>query len=239
MIYAFASFVAKVLLTKKNISAAEAILKPFGEIVAALGLGFAIGLVFLFIIRNYTAKRGLLVLTWGVILATTGLANLLHLSLILANMALGITVVNVTKWKRDDLFELLRSTTAPLFVLFFVLVGAQLRAGKLLSLGIIGLLYIVFRTIGKFGGAYIGGKISNAPESVRRYTGMCLFAQGGVAIGLSIQTMITFGSGKYGVQGTELGIMAISLIAATTLVLELIGPPSTRYAIIKSGEANV
>jgi hypothetical protein len=60
-----------------------------------------------------------------------------------------------------------------------------------------------------------------------------------VAIGLSIQTKITFGAKLYGHAGIELGIMAVSVIAATSLLFQIIGPPSTRYAVIKAGEANV
>ncbi|MEW6554560.1 MAG: cation:proton antiporter [Actinomycetota bacterium] len=237
IIYAFAIFFSKMLLTSSEVHVAEAVLRPSLEIAGSLGLGCAAGLVFLALIRNYTARRGLLVLTWGMIVLTTGLANLLHFSLILANMALGMTIVNLTRWKRDDVFEVMRSTTPPLFVIFFVVVGAQLDAGKLLSLGWIGLLYISFRTLGKQAGASLGGVISRAPANVKRYLGLCLFSQAGVAIGLSIQTMIEFGGGKFGDAGVELGVMAVSVIAATTLFFQLIGPPFTRYAIIKAGEA--
>ena len=239
IIYAFAAFFAKMLLSHKDVHIAEAVLRPAGEILGSLALGLVIGLAFLFLIRNYTARRGLMVLTWGVIIATTALANILQFSLILANMALGMTVVNLTRWKRDDLFELMRNMTPPLFVIFFVLVGAQLDASKLVSLGVIGLLYIVLRSAGKISGAYLGGVISNAPDTVRKYLGLCLFSQAGVAIGLSIQTKITFGAKIYGHAGIELGIMAISVIAATSLLFQIIGPPSTRYAVIKAGEANV
>lgn len=239
IIYAFAIFLSKMLLTRADVHVAEAVLKPTCEVLGAMALGAAIGFVFLFLIRNYTARRGLLVLTSGAIILTTGLANLLHFSLILANMAMGMAMVNLTKWRREDVFEVMRSTTSPLFVMFFVLVGSQLQAGKLVSLGWIGLLYIVFRSLGKQAGASLGGAVSRAPASVRRYLGLCLFSQAGVAIGLSIQTMIEFGGGKYGGAGIELGAMAISVIAATTLFFQLIGPPCTRYAIIKAGEANV
>lgn len=239
IIYAFAAFFAKMLLSHKTVHIAEAVLRPAGEILGSIGLGLVIGIAFLYIIRNYTARRGLMVLTWGVIIATTALANILHFSLILANMALGLTVVNLTRWKRDDLFELIRTTTPPVFVLFFVLVGAQLDAAKLASLGVIGLLYIVLRSAGKISGAYIGGLISDAPDTVRKYLGLCLFSQAGVAIGLSIQTKITFGAKLYGAAGIELGIMAVSVIAATSLLFQIVGPPSTRYAVIKAGEANV
>lgn len=239
MIYAFAAFFAKMLLSHKDVRIAEAVLRPTGEILGSLALGLVIGLAFLFLIRNYTARRGLLVLTWGVIVATTALANILQFSLILANMALGLTVVNMTRWKRDDLFELMRNTTPPVFVIFFVLIGAQLDASKLVSLGVIGLLYIVLRSAGKISGAYLGGVISGAPETVRKYLGLCLFSQAGVAIGLSIQAKITFGAKIYGHAGIELGVMAVSVIAATSLLFQIIGPPSTRYAVIKAGEANV
>ena len=239
LIYAFAIFFAKMLLAGSDVHVAEVILRPSYEILGALAMGCAIGLVFLFLMRNYTARRGLLVLTWGAILLTTGLANMLHFSLILANMAMGMTIVNLTRWRRDDLFELMRGSTPPLFVIFFVLVGSQLQAGKLLTLGWIGLLYIVFRSIGKQVGSSLGGAVSRAPANVRKYLGLCLFSQAGVAIGLSIQTMIEFGGGKFGDTGIELGVMAISVIAATTLFFQVIGPPCTRYAIIKAGESTI
>lgn len=239
IIYAFAIFLAKFLLTGSEVHVAEAVLRPFGEILGALALGMAIGLTFLFLVRNYTARRGLLVLTLGAIVLTTGLANALHFSLILANMAMGMAVVNLTRWRREDLFEIMRGITQPLFVIFFVVVGSQLMAGKLLQLGWIGLLYIAFRSLGKQAGASLGGMVSRAPETVRKYLGLCLFSQAGVAIGLSIQTMLELGGGSFGTAGVELGTKAISVIAATTLFFQLIGPPCTRYAIIKAGEARV
>jgi Kef-type K+ transport system membrane component KefB len=239
IIYSFSIFFAKLFLTGKDVRVTEIIFRPAIDILGAFALGIGAGILFLFLIRNYTARRGLLVLTWGVIVAVTGLANFLNLSLILANMALGLTIVNLTRWKRSDLFELMRGTTQPLFVIFFVLVGAQLDAQKLASLGVIGLLYIVFRAGGKMSGAYFGGVISRAEPNVRKYMGLCLFSQAGVAIGLATQTMITFGRGGYGPVGVELGVMAISVIAATSLVFQLAGPPLTRYAVFKAGEANV
>lgn len=239
IIYSFSIFFTKMLLTQKEVKAVEILFKPTLEILGSMALGVAVGALFLFMIRNYTARRGLLVITWGVIVFVTGLANLLGLSLILANMALGMTIVNSPKWKRDDLFEIMRGTTQPVFVIFFVLVGAQLDAAKLASLGVIGLLYIVFRSGGKMSGAYLGGVVSQSPESVRKYLGLCLMSQAGVAIGLATQTMITLGRGGFGPAGVELGTMAISVIAATSLVFQLAGPPLTRYAVFKSGEANV
>lgn len=239
IIYAFAVFLAKMLLAGSDVHTTGVVLRPCGEILGSLGLGAAVGLIFLLIVRNYTARRGLLVLTLGAIVLTTGLANALHFSLILANMAMGMAIVNLTRWRREDLFEIMRGVTQPLFVIFFVVVGSQLAAGKLLSLGWIGVLYIFFRSLGKQAGASLGGIISRAPQSVRKYLGLCLFSQAGVAIGLSIQTMLEFGGGKFGDAGVDLGVTAISVIAATTLFFQLVGPPCTRYAIIKAGEARL
>ncbi len=237
IIFAFSMFFSKVLLSGGDVRVAEAFLRPAAEIFGALALGAAAGLLFLLAARRYTARRGLLVLTWGVIALVTGLANQLGVSLILSNMAMGLAVVNLTRWRRDDVFEILRGTTQPLFVIFFVLVGSQLNAGKLASLGWIGLLYVVFRSAGKQAGSSLGAAVSRAPGTVGKYLGLCLFSQAGVAIGLSIQAWLTLGGGRFGEAGVELGNTAISVIAATTLVFQLIGPPCTRYAVIKAGEA--
>ena len=93
-------------------------------------------------------------------------------------------------------------------------------------------------TVGKQSGASPGAVIGDAQPVVRKYLGLCLFSQAGVAIGLSIQTMIVFGGGRCGYAGVELGTMAVSVIAATTLFFQLIGPPCTRVAAIKAGEAD-
>lgn len=236
-IYAFAILIVKIILRGSSVNMTEAILRPIMEIAGSLALGAATGILFLALVRKYTAKRGLLVLTIGFIVLVTGVANALHFSLILANMAMGMAMVNLTPWRREDVFEIMRSVTQPLFVIFFVVVGSQLEISKLVSLGIVGMLYIAFRTLGKQVGASLGGRISSAPETVNKYLGLCLFSQAGVAIGLSIQTVLELGGGNFGQRGIEIGSTVISVIAATTLVFQLIGPPFTRLAIIKAGEA--
>jgi Kef-type K+ transport system membrane component KefB len=239
-IYAFAGLFAKILLGgAESINYFKVTLLPLAEIFGALAIGFAVGVILLLLVRNVTSRGTLLVFIIGSILVTTGIANILSLSLILANMAVGMTVINLPRYGRPDLFELARSITPPLFIIFFVLVGARLDFSMLMSLGVIGLLYVAFRTIGKQSGTWLGAKAGGAPRAVSRYLGICLFSQAGVAIGLSIETMLEFGSGAYGTAGVELGAMAITVIAATTLVFQIIGPPCTRYAVVKAGEARV
>lgn len=239
-IYAFASLFAKILLGgAEKISYVKVIFLPLAEIFGAVALGVAIGFILLLLVRNVTARGTLLIFVIGSVLVTTGLANMLNLSLILANMAVGMTVINAPRYSRPDLFEVARGITPPLFILFFVLVGAHLDAGRLTSLGVIGLLYVVFRSVGKQAGTWVGAKAGRAPRSVSRYLGLCLFTQAGVAIGLAIETMLDFGGGAFGSAGIDLGVMAITIIAATTFIFEIIGPPFTRYAIFKAGEAQV
>ncbi|MDD3717849.1 MAG: cation:proton antiporter [Actinomycetota bacterium] len=239
-IYSFAALFAKILLAgAETINYAKVILLPFAEILGALALGFVVGLLLLLLVRKITSRATILIFVIGTILVTTGLANLLNFSLILANMAAGMTVINLPRYGRPDLFEVARGITPPLFIIFFVLVGARLDVTKLASLGVIGLLYVVFRTIGKQSGTFVGAHIGKAPSAVSRYLGFCLFSQAGVAIGLSIETMLEFGASQFGSAGAELGVMVITVIAATTLIFQLIGPPCTRFAVIKAGEAQV
>jgi Kef-type K+ transport system membrane component KefB len=239
-IYAFAALFAKILLGGgETINYAKVILLPFAEIFGALALGFGIGVILLLLVRNITSRATLLVFVIGSILVTTGAANLLSLSLILANMSVGMTIINLPRYGRPDLFEIARGVTGPLFILFFVLVGARLDVGSLWSVGMIGVLYVFFRTLGKQSGTYVGALAGRAPRNVRRYLGLCLFSQAGVAIGLAIETMLEFGGGEFGSAGVELGMMALTIIAATTLVFQIIGPPFTRFAIFKAGEAQV
>ena len=213
-IYAFAALFAKILLGGgEAINYAKVILLPFAEIFGALALGFGIGVILLWLVRNITSRATLLVFVIGSILVTTGAANLLSLSLILANMSVGMTIINLPRYGRPDLFEIARGVTGPLFILFFVLVGARLDVGSLWTVGMIGVLYVFFRTLGKQSGTYLGAWAGRAPRNVRRYLGLCLFSQAGVAIGLAIETMLEFGGGEFGSAGVELGVMAITIIA--------------------------
>jgi CBS domain-containing protein len=95
--------------------------------------------------------------------------------------------------------------------------------------------YVVFRSAGKFCGAYFGAKITNGPPAVRKYLGLGLFAQGGVAIGLSIMAAEQL-SGVEVAEGMSLGDMIIFVVTTTTLVVQVLGPAMVKLAIRLSGE---
>jgi len=235
-IYAFASTFAKMALGGGGTPTVEVMVGPTLEIFEALALGLIMGVLLSRVIANVYAANELLILGFGSILICSGIANSLQLSLILANMALGLTLVNLSPFGEKKAFKAVMGISAPIYILFFVTVGARLNIALLSKLGVLGIAYIIFRTIGKWLGTMLGARISKAEDSVKRYLGLCLFSQAGVAIGLSIQAMHDFQA--YGEAGAALGLMTINVIAATTFIFQMIGPYFTRYAVIKAGEVN-
>jgi len=141
-------------------------------------------------------------------------------------MCMGATLVNVCK-DSGSIFRLVDSVTAPIFLMFFVVSGAELNITILPEIGLIGVLYIVFRCVGKVLGAALGASIAKAPLTVKKYIGLTLIPQAGVAIGLSLiasRTLPQFGQ----------TIQAVVLCA--TMIYELTGPALTRMGLEKAGE---
>lgn len=235
--YAFAVTFAKMLLSGKGTLSPSVMIGPSLEILGALVVGLVIGGVLCRAVRKVYAANELLILGFGAILICTGIARSFHMSLILANMALGFALVNLSPFGEKKAFKAVMGVSSPIYILFFVSVGARVNIALLTKLGILGLVYIIFRSLGKWVGAFMGAHVSKAEPEVKRYLGLCLFSQAGVAIGLSIQAMHDFQA--YGEAGAALGLLTINVIAATTFVFQVIGPNFTRYAIIKAGEVNL
>ncbi|MFQ5815137.1 MAG: cation:proton antiporter [Candidatus Hydrothermarchaeaceae archaeon] len=241
IMYAFGAGLAKMLFIGKAISLLGIVEGPLIEIFGALLLGGVIGVVFAYTTRFTHTPRELLLLSFGTILALAGIARFLRFSYILASMALGIMAVNLP-FSNKRCFDVVNEAKPPLFVLFFVFVGARLQVGLLTKIGAIGVLYILFRTLGKGAGSWTGARISGnlgfldakARATIEKYFWLCLFSQAGVAIGLALEAMHTFA--EYGAAGREFGAMVITIITGTALIFELIGPPSVRLAIFKAGE---
>ncbi len=241
IIYALAAGFAVELLVGSSISFLDMLVGPFKEIFGALLLGGAIGIVYAYVSKLTDGKMEALLLSFGTILVICGLARQLGFSYILASMVMGAVFANLP-FSNKKCFKLVSDAKPPLYILFFIFVGAGLQIDLLFKIGAIGVLYIIFRTVGKGMGSLLGAKISGklgyldkeAREPIEKYFWLCLFSQAGVAIGLAIEAMHTF-SGIGGV-GQEFGTMVITIITGTTLVLNIIGPPSVRQAVIRSGE---
>jgi CBS domain-containing protein len=158
------------------------------------------------------------------------------MDVILTTMAIGITVVNLSPRRSQELINHLKSLSTPIYILFFVLVGARLGISSMPGwLWIIVLVYIIGRSFGKIVGAWFGAKITNADNVVRKFTGIGLLAQGGVAIGLSIMASQHLNNIHIS-EGLFLGDVIIFGITTTTFIVQVIGPPLVKVAVRLAGE---
>lgn len=115
-------------------------------------------------------------------------------------------------------------------MLFFVISGAQLNLTAIGSIGLVGIAYVVIRSIGKCVGAFLGAKVAKSEPSVQKYLGPCLIPQAGVALGLSLIAVRTLG---------EQGEQIRTIILCATLIYELIGPYIAKIALSKAKEINI
>jgi Kef-type K+ transport system membrane component KefB len=141
-------------------------------------------------------------------------------------MMIGAVMTNVCK-TANVVIEQTDRFTPPLFLLFFVISGAQLNLSVLPTVGLVGVCYVLFRVVGKWLGAMLGSRMVHAHPNVQKYLGFTLIPQAGVAIGLATMTLTKLP--QYGRQ-----IQAI--ILAGTLIYELTGPVITKIALTQAGE---
>jgi Kef-type K+ transport system membrane component KefB len=151
---------------------------------------------------------------------------MLGLSPLLTNIVMGTVLVNVMRHS-TRVFSSVNDFASPVYILFFTLAGASLDLRILMSVGIMGLGYIIARAGGKTLGAYVGARQVKAPESVQKYLGLGLLAQGGISIGLSV--LVRQYLPQYAVPIT-------TIIMFSVLVYEVSGPIFAKIAISKAGE---
>jgi Kef-type K+ transport system membrane component KefB len=235
ILYGFAISISKTLFANVEPSILAILLKPLGEIFLSLAAGSVLGLALSSLARRMRNKGESLILSLAAILLCCGMAKTWGLSLILSNMAMGIVLANMAPFGGRRTYSVVQAFVPPIYVLFFVLVGAHLQVWLLPQMGLLGLIYLLARGGGKVLGARVGAQISRATQVVKRYLGICLISQAGVAIGLAIDAYHQFA--RMGTVGAQVGIMVVNIITATTFVLEILGPPCVRWAIFKAGEA--
>lgn len=219
---------AKVINSNGQVSLGATLLEPVIEIVGGLLFGALLGLIFRWLVKLYTGRGNRLAITIAMVALVLGISDMLGFSSLLACMAMSAVFVNTSN-EGDMIFCQLDRTTPPIFMLFFFLSGAELNIAILPTVGVIGVIYIVFRVIGKVFGAYVGAKISKAEPMVQKYLGLTLVPQAGVAIGLATISMSVV---------PEYGQTIRAIILAGTVVYELVGPVITKTALKKAGEIN-
>lgn len=226
VVFAISVAVAAAFSGGATVTLTDVLLKPMLEILLSLAVGAALGLVTALAMRLFHSKTNRLCVCIAVVLLGTALAERFGLSSLLLCMATGAVYVNLFE---DSLVMLERSEawTAPLFMAFFVISGADLNLSVLPTVGLLGLLYLVARALGKYFGTMLGAGLVKADPNIRKYLGFTLLPQAGVAIGMA-QLAIA----KLPAYGAE--IQAVVLLA--TLVNELIGPVLAKIALTKAGE---
>ena len=213
------------------------IVEPLLEIVLSLLLGAVMGVVFHICERFFHSNSKRLCVSIAFVLVTIALSNLethvhgIHITLspLLTCMMLGTIFCNICDFS-EELMERSDKWTAPLFVVFFVLSGAELNLEVFQNLLIIlvGIVYIISRSAGKYSGAFISAKVSKCDKNIVKYLGITLLPQAGVALGMA-RTARDYG---------EIFDVVFNITLFAVLIYELVGPMLTKIALTKAGDIN-
>ena len=242
--------IARYLESGQRLSVIEMIEEPAIELVFSLIVGVVFGLIVSQIIKHVKARSDekyetYLVLSVFAVLLTVGLAKMgvnigdfiFRLSPILTPMFMGVTVTNrISVVQAQDMELAVDKFTPPILIAFFTIAGAELIVAFFgegdIAFGLVASLslgYIVFRIIGKIFGAYTGARIMHSVTPIRKYLGISLLPQAGVALGMAYQARVDFESD---------GVTILIVVLTATLFYALIGPIGVKYALSKANEIN-
>lgn len=224
--FAVATAIAQSLISGAEGNIIASLAEPILEIVLSIGIGGVLGILFVIPFRVVKGRSNRLTYTIAFVLLGVGLATTMNLSELLLCMAFGAVFTNFYN-KPDEIMEAVDEFTPPLLMVFFVLSGAELNLAILPQIGLVGVIYVVVRVIGKVSGASIGAKLMKASDPIVHWLGPALVPQAGVAIGLSL-------AAERIVPGMGSTIRAVVLCA--TLIYELFGPAITKWSLTKAGE---
>lgn len=228
MAFGISVAIAKVVSSKGNgsVSLLDTLLNPVIEIFGGLAFGAVLGVIFALLVKWFTGRGNRLAVTIGMVFFCVGAAESFGFSSLLSCMMMSTVFVNMSS-QSDKIFEPVDRMTPPIYMLFFIVSGASLDIRIIPKVGIIGIVYIVFRVAGKMLGSFLGATISKADPKVRKYLGLTLIPQEGVAIGLA-----TIAMGVVPEQGETIR----TVILCGIIVCELLGPLITKATLKKAGE---
>ena len=226
MLYAIMMAVARALVDGSALSVMTLLVQPVGNIVLSLGLGVVLGFILVFVIPFFHSRGNKLALTLMIVFAAVGLSEVFDLSSLLVCMMVGATMVNLCP-QADKMLEQCDRFTPPLFLLFFVLSGANLNLSVLPQIGAVGIAYVLARAAGKVLGATIGAATQKCDKNIIKYLGFTLIPQAGVAIGMARMSMTAL---------PEYADVINAVVLSGTLIYELVGPLITKVALTAAGE---
>ena len=235
MIFSVSVALAKVFATGAALTVNTVLVTPLVEIFGSLALGAVLGVVLWALNKWFKLGGNKLISAVMVVFLGIGLVELfatlwhIELSGLLTCMMVGATFTNLCVDESEVLIQT-DNWTVPLLMLFFVISGAQLDISVIPLVGVIGGIYIVARSIGKYVGAFLGCKITKANPTVTKYLGLTLLPQAGVEIGMAQVAMVALPA--FAMEINTIVLCAIFFYA-------IIGPVITKIALTKAGEINV
>ncbi len=235
LLFSLAAALTETILRGTELPSVVQVLElPLIEIGGAVVLGIGSGLLLDLIMRRMHSFHDAMAISIGFVFLCVGLSEAVGFSLILTTMVMGVTVVNLSPEHGMHIRYTIEQAGPVIYVLFFALVGARFDINLLPTMGFLGVAYVGLRSTGKFLGAWAGGVVGGALPAVRNNLGLGLLSQAGVAIGLALASYERFC--ECGPEGEVLGFTIISVITATTFVVQIFGPIGVKVAITRAGE---
>ncbi|MBE6581146.1 MAG: sodium:proton antiporter [Ruminococcaceae bacterium] len=235
ILFAISFGIAKALISG-TVDVISIIVEPLIEIVLSLALGALMGVAVTFFERFFHSRSKRLSMSVGFVLLTVALSALkfrigpVHIgfSSLLTCMMLGTVFCNLCDFS-EELMDRLDRWTAPIFLLFFVISGAELELSVFTdwAVVIIGIIYIIARSLGKYIGAYASSKATHCHPNIVKYLGVTLLPQAGVALGMAIKAKEQLGAE---------GAIVANITLMAVLIYELVGPMLTKMCLLKAGD---
>lgn len=199
------------------------------QMIGSVALGFLCGVLLAAWASRVVEHGEITILLAGTVLLCVGVSSLMDLSPLLASLSIGATMANLSQRSRA-LFRALSRSDPPLYAIFFVIAGADMNLSMLKSIGLVGAAYTVARAAGKFFGARVGAGRLGLDPVIRQWLGFGLMTQAGLAIGLTLVIQRRF---------SEYADTVGTIVLSSIIVYEMLGPISTRFALVRSGEVPV
>lgn len=194
------------------------------EIGGAALLGLLVGLPAAYLTGRIKPGQPILTEALGLVFICGGLAIWLNVSFLIASIVLGATITNLAK-HHEYPFHSIEGIESTFLLIFFVLAGASLELDALKDVSLIGIIYILSRSVGKIFGATIGSQLCNCSRTTKTWMGFALLPQAGVAIGMALVA-----SHHY----PEYSQVILPVVISSTVFFEIIGPIFTRLALKKT-----
>lgn len=236
VIFAFiGTMIAKV--NGSSIAGGILIANALWEIILSLLVGVLGGYILHKATRKRQNKSEIMIISLGIVFITIGIAHPLHISPLLTNIMIGATLVNLSP-KNQRISRILGTLTPPIYAAFFTIAGTELQLGIFAKPEILffGIAFVIVRMIGKYSGVYLGAISCKSDSNVKNYLGICMFPQAGIAIGLVLMIQASPILANASSQIQNLATNMINIIIFSVFVNELIGPPLTKWAIIKGAD---